>query len=114
MSNGSDGRLVRLVHIQIVQQAMPLRANVADLQYDLARNLLLHVEVVVLHIRSWKVTVNRENVPLGVPRRCCRIPARYWRWTPLFLRGNRRWAGGVVSNARTKVQLYGNSPRNAS
>src|SRR5271170_300164 len=57
-----DGRLARLIQIQIVEQAVPLRAYVPYLQYDLARNLLLHVEVVVLHVWSWKIPANRENV----------------------------------------------------
>src|SRR5271163_3326862 len=67
---------------------MPLRPNVSQLQYHLAPELLLKIQVVILHIRRLDVSIEGENVALdhaawssverlaGEVRTCDRIDGR--------------------------------------
>src|SRR5580704_347152 len=81
---------------------MPLRTYIPNLQHHLARNLLLHVEVVVLHIRSWKIPVNRENVTARRTARCFEYRRAWCDRADDSHGGNRRRPCGVVANAGTE------------
>src|SRR5260370_24772422 len=61
--------LPRLADVEEPPEAMPLRSNVADLQYCLAGNLLLDIQVVILHVRRLDVAVEGEDVALEAIRR---------------------------------------------
>src|SRR5277367_3458483 len=59
-----DCRRTRLTEIEEPPQMMTLRSNIRDLHYHLVRELLLEVDVVVVHVRGLDMTVESENVTL--------------------------------------------------
>src|SRR4029077_4019831 len=63
-----DLRLAGLADVEEPPEAMPLRSNIAHLQNCLARELLLKVEVVVLHVGSLDVAIESENIALEAIR----------------------------------------------
>jgi hypothetical protein len=56
--------LIWLVQVPEPEQPVPLRSHVSNLHGNFVANLLLNVEVVVLHVRCPDVPVNREYVAL--------------------------------------------------
>jgi len=87
---------------------VPRRADVADLQHHLARNLLLEIQVVILHVGRADVAVHRENVSGGgCPRSGEHRNARRDRPAHCADRENGRRAERIVSWARVEAAVIG-------
>ena len=57
-----DLSLAGLTNVKESPETMPLRPNVADLQYCLAGNLLLDIQVVVFYVRRLDIPVDAEYI----------------------------------------------------
>src|SRR5260370_16399723 len=59
--------LVRLVDVEEAPEPVTLRAHVTHLQRHFTSDLLLDVQVVILHVGSLYLLFNPENAPLRPP-----------------------------------------------
>src|SRR5215475_12539051 len=61
-----NGRLIRLIDIPETKQPVALGPYVPNLERNLVSELLLEIEVVVLHVGRANVAINREDVALEI------------------------------------------------
>src|SRR5260370_22445571 len=63
---GVDRRRAGLAEVEEAPQAVPLGSDIAQLQHGFARDLLLDVEIVVLHVRRLDIPVEGEDFTFNV------------------------------------------------
>ena len=88
---------------------MSLRTDISDLQHDSACQLVLQIQVVILHIGSTDVAVKSENVTfqLAATRRIENCLAGNDRPTGVHCRNDLRWPNRVVRGTRIIVRRVG-------